>query len=151
MLYKVVVRPNAYPDTLSDGMCLDEFRLRDRWHGTREDAEAACRKACGLIGPRPRPGIQHQRPIPIAVFEVRFADALAAVRRDWAIFHEISRLWQFYDGSVRTDPGPKGGAQEPCPGVLFGDDRRVPCGAQVAIDGLCTRCWPSVHAPSQRS
>jgi hypothetical protein len=103
VLYKVVVNPNAYPDTLHDGMCLDEFRARDRWHVTQDDAEAACRKACELIGERPRPGIQHQRPIPVAVFEVQFLDALATVRRDWTGFHEVSRLRQFADGSWAQD------------------------------------------------
>jgi len=103
LLYRVVVCPDRY-DTrrLHDGMVLDDFRLR--WWNTEEEAQGACRGACELIGPRPKTGIQHRRPIPIAVFEVRFANDLAVARGNNVSATEIFRLWQHHDGFVSSTP-----------------------------------------------
>jgi hypothetical protein len=107
VLYKVVLRPGDWGDTLHDGLCLDEFRTHDRWHDLQSAAERACVQACELIGPRPRPGIQHQRPIPIAAFEVVYENAVLVARGDPTSHTEVYRVWQLADGTW-TETKPEG-------------------------------------------
>ena len=63
----------------------------------------AARLLCAGIGPRPCPGIQHERPIPVVVAETEFVEIVDVANGNWSARSELARIWLLADGSVEDE------------------------------------------------
>lgn len=107
VLYNVVPCPTwSYPETGIPGIHISGHPSRERWWNTQGAAEAAAEKLCRAVGERPKPGIQHTRPIPVGVFACEFDTVLDVVRCEPTIRREVSRIWQVPQAPYWTDMDP---------------------------------------------
>lgn len=135
VLYQLIAGPNGdcgiYGHT-----AVDEHPRVSRWWGTLGEAELEARVLCERIGPRPRPGIQHTRPIPVIVVERTYENHVQIARGTPVEMREVHRVWALADGTVsETDPVRR------CPGQAppFGTGE---CGQQIPAGGApyCDVC-----------
>lgn len=70
----------------------------DRWHGSKRRAQAAAHRLCRSVGPRPQPGIQNTKPIPVIVVRTRFSSIAAVANRKPISRKEVYRIFSTADG-----------------------------------------------------
>ncbi len=104
LLYNVI--PGPLGDCGTNGqLCVDDRAMGSRWAKSRQVAESAAQYLCERIGPRPQPGIQNTKPIPVIVVEVEYAEAVDVANGKRARQREVFRVWSLADGSwTNTEP-----------------------------------------------
>lgn len=105
-LYKVIPGPSG-PCGVNGETCVDEYPRVQRWWDTVIGAQDAARDICERIGPRPKPGVQHKRPIPVIVVEVDFLSVEDIANGRKASVQEVFRIWSLADGTCTDVPQPQ--------------------------------------------
>lgn len=99
VLYSVV--PSPRPDDPSwPGIVITQADEVPRFHDSESSARTHAGRLAELIGPRPQPGIQHTRPIPISVVELTFKSVLSVYRRSHESAQRVWTISSLADGSV---------------------------------------------------